>query len=977
MTALNITHTLRYHQSAFSAAAECAQIPDGAILGEWLADNVSGFDPENLNVSYSIGLTEPVHSDVAAVYAPQAIGGVAIGTILYWAGVAAVVIGLVYALTLGKPKANKAGKAGDDMDLSSVVGNQVRFGDTARELFGQYKIYPDYITPPHRYFENKTDHWSEFLLSVGVGEYDVPLSEVRIGDTPVAAYGAGASIKVFQPGELIDNDTKDWWHTVPEVGGTRNGSSGLPLRPSYVATAEAQTGNKSFSGTTITSLDEPFPSDWTAGLKLQIEYRRSFSVSGNRITGPLSGIVLEPGDSVDLDGDLTGTYIVDTVQPSSAPTTGTPSVLTGNSSFSLNYKSPANSAAVFQVTLGRLSSTYTLNDDYANAAALVAELNAQVSASALSDLIVFSSDSGKLKITEEPEYGGSQISIIDISNAVTLFGDIALTNSASIIGVAAGYSTPSSFTLLNFSQANQSALLSIKKTGDYFELVGNSDSFITVQRRTADDALDWIGFDDPFTLSDTVIRLDDSAVEIGWQGWFDVQPQNEKSTAIEVDVFFPQGLFNTDKKGRPYGSLCPVTMQWRENGSAVINEQSINYYEARLDQMGFTQRINVPAGRWQFRIRRNNAEYSGTNGTNKAEIFGLRSKIVGAPLSYPLFTTLSVKIKGSEAASAEADGMISCVATRKLNGVPTRSISDAVKYITRGHGLDDGRLAQLQTIWDSRGDTFDFSYEKEHTIKQAVNIALGAGMGLMIIRDGLITPIREAKRNPLLRAHSFSAQNTTKPIMREISLIDGDETLGIDVEYLSSETWRVETVKCRKAGLTGSKVEKIKADGITSRVRAWRLGMRELMRKRYQRQTISTSTELDALNCNYNDLSAFIEDVPQYGQSALVVSSDNATVRTTEPIQWVAGAQMVAVARDDKGQLGAMADITRVDDYSFAPSASMGDLKPMQTIFIGNRDRIITSGIVIDVKPSNNGAKITAVNYTDRIYDFDDAQADN
>ena len=116
MTALNITHTLRYHQSAFSPAAECAQIPDGAILGEWLADNVSGFDPENLNVSYSIALTDPVHSDVAAIYAPQAIGGVAIGTILYWAGVAAVVIGLVYALTLGKPKANKAGKAGADID---------------------------------------------------------------------------------------------------------------------------------------------------------------------------------------------------------------------------------------------------------------------------------------------------------------------------------------------------------------------------------------------------------------------------------------------------------------------------------------------------------------------------------------------------------------------------------------------------------------------------------------------------------------------------------------------------------------------------------------------------------------------------------------------------------------------------------------------------------------------------------------------
>lgn len=964
----NTTHTISFYQNAFGDASESALIQDGVTLREWLTDNVKCFDPDNVKLTYSQPLDMPVHSDVSIIYTPSdfiaavtAIASKAFSTV-------------VGALMPKQPKPPQSQGQGDNIDLAALQANTPKFGQPVREIFGKYKIYPDYLTPPHRYFENRLNHWTESLMCVGCGDYDIPLSEVRVGDTPIASYGSRASVTVFKPNDLIPSAMSAWWHTVPEVGGTRSGNSGLPIKPSFAVTRTAPSTNRVFSGTTIESLGGNFPPDWTSGLKLSIEYEQSYTVSGNKITGPMSGLTLSPGDQVALGGDLIGTYTVDTVQNKTTPLPGTASVLTGASAFSLNYAVQS----IFSVTVGRLSGLFTLSDVFLNAADLVANLNAQADSTPIADMILFSSSGGKLVITEQPEYGGIRITVQDITNATAVFGDITTTNENATTGTAASFATPSSFTLIGFSVPSQSAILSINKVGSYFELIGNSGSVITVQRRKENGTIDWSGFQDTFTLSNSLIQLADSEASGGWQGWFDVQPSAESCTQIEYDVFFPQGLFKADKKGNIINTKCSLLAQWREVGGATIYNDDRTINIGTVNQIGFTFALNLPnAGKWQFRIKRTNPEYEGGSGANKCDLYGLRSKIVGSPARYPNFTVMHVKIKGSEAASAESENMISCVATRKLNGVATRSISDAVKYIARNQSIDNAKLSQLQTIWDSRNDNFDYSFETYSTVKQAVNIALGAGFAEMIIRDGVLTPVREAKRNPLERAHSFSAQNITNPITREIELLDDDETYGIDVEYLSDETWRVETVKCRKAGLTGSKVEKIKADGVTNRTKAWRYGMRALMRKRYQREVISASTELDGLNCHYNDLAAFIEDVPQYGQSALVVSSGSGVVRVTEPIQRIAGSQMVAVARDDKGRLGAMVDITRVDDYSFTPSASMGDLKSMQTIFIGNRDRIITSGIVVDVKPSNNGAKITAVNYTDRIYDFDDAQADN
>src|SRR5690606_32016242 len=75
-----VTHPLDWYPVAFAAEPlQTLQIPDGAILGEWLAENIPGFGGERDDIAYSIPLDAPVHGRVIAQHVPK---GSAIQSIL-------------------------------------------------------------------------------------------------------------------------------------------------------------------------------------------------------------------------------------------------------------------------------------------------------------------------------------------------------------------------------------------------------------------------------------------------------------------------------------------------------------------------------------------------------------------------------------------------------------------------------------------------------------------------------------------------------------------------------------------------------------------------------------------------------------------------------------------------------------------------------------------------------------------------------
>ena len=236
-------------------------------------------------------------------------------TVALFAGVKAV-FGMLMPKLPGTPSIPGQG---DQLAQGSVRGNKIKLGDPVREVAGRMRVYPDYLVPPHKYFRNFEEQWTELGLCVGVGRYQILADNVKIGDTSLLALGADAEYRIFEPGEAVSSYAPmSWWHTAPEVGASSTGAAGLELTASTSITPSPNVSQFRFEGYTISipgGLGE-FPSDWTVGLVLRVVAPYTYSVADGGgtardvITGPLTMLAPTAGDLIEVAGFNSGLYTV-------------------------------------------------------------------------------------------------------------------------------------------------------------------------------------------------------------------------------------------------------------------------------------------------------------------------------------------------------------------------------------------------------------------------------------------------------------------------------------------------------------------------------------------------------------------------------------------------------------------------------------------------------------------------------------------
>ncbi|MCY1420166.1 hypothetical protein D9M71_357790 [compost metagenome] len=157
--------------------------------------------------------------------------------------------------------------------------------------------------------------------------------------------------------------------------------------------------------------------------------------------------------------------------------------------------------------------------------------------------------------------------------------------------------------------------------------------------------------------------------------------------------------------------------------------------------------------------------------------------------------------------------------------------------------------------------------------------------------------------------------------------------------------------------------------------------MRQRRSQKYRRKTFSFDTELDALNSRYLSFCALGDDVPGYGQSAIMLNYAAGVIESSELFDWSAGGtHMVAVRRTD-GTLSGPYVATRIDDthlsitgLDFVPDTSW-DVEPPHLLF-GPVASFSYPVLITDISPSGStGASVSAVNYDVRVYADDDGFA--
>ncbi|AHC65209.1 TPA: host specificity factor TipJ family phage tail protein [Pseudomonas aeruginosa] len=276
---------------------------------------------------------------------------------------------------------------GASLSETSARGNKVKLGDAIREVAGRRLIYPDYILPPRKYFAGPREQWTEMLLCIGRGRFQIAEGAAKIGDTSFLALGADASFQIFEPGQNVSGHPASvWWHLVEEVGASSTGNAGLDLTESSNLTPNPSATTFTFSGTNIiiSAGAGSFPSDWVAGTILRVEAMYPYSVNDgggtNRdvVTGDIAQLGLDVGDEIEVVGTNGGLYIVNDItstsmtlnysngSPANALQTGSGSAAIGPRG--LRYRITSYSAQ--QLTVERLTSAGGVDVDWPGFTAL-------------------------------------------------------------------------------------------------------------------------------------------------------------------------------------------------------------------------------------------------------------------------------------------------------------------------------------------------------------------------------------------------------------------------------------------------------------------------------------------------------------------------------------------------------------------------------------------------------------------------------
>ncbi|SDS04115.1 Putative phage tail protein [Halopseudomonas litoralis] len=911
--------------------------------------------------------------------------------------------GLLGAMTPSMKTSSSRQSQGDRLSEATIKTNSAKINTPIRVAAGRNRIYPDIIMPPRRYFTAPTEQKIDLLLCFGWGDYDLTSADLLIGDTRAIALGEDFQSTIYSPGADLGADVRhEWWHQAPEVGASSKGSAGLELR----ATFDVDPDLRDVSELTFTD-DVVFiptgagqyPEGWTNGAVVRIEQFRDYTVlDGMRIRGPLGQLAPFPGMQIEIIGESEGLYRVGTYTPYSPEVPADP----GSASMATGSAAPATfdfaaAPVTFNVLFNNgifpINLAADVSDMTGLLAALSAQLPAQIRAGQVGDAV---------RLTEHSPYSGAAITVS--AGAGSVFGSLSY-----VAGTATTAAQPEVVAQMTLTFADGSPVtglvsgtqrMAIGYAGLRYRIIAGGEYSIAVERLTDTGATDedWPGFDF-FTAVDAVLTLDDSSLEGDWCGWFAVCPEGEVVDAIEWDVFFPGGLIYINDKGRKRSLSVTCDLEWRELGSVAPGTRiSKTYTQATQDQIGFTEREILPAPvRPEVRMRRIGAKSTSVGASNAVQWYGLKGRIPRAPTAYEGVTLAAVTIAGGDRLAAQVENRISGKTTLKLPLMdggfgPTRDIAPWVRYVCHSVGYSDddinmAELRRLHDIWSARGDYYDDMIEDNGTVKQVLNDALGAGFAELTVQRGLIHPVRDEPRSTFDDAFMFSAQNYLAGggLVKTTEMFKHDDFDGVDVEYIDPDTNQWETVKCRLPGDLGLRVDKIRVQGVKDRTRAWRIGMRHRRALQYRRTQFSWSTEMDLFNCGYMSFVSLTDDVPGYGQSALVENVEyrdgKALLESTEPLHWEEGQSYLIGLRRPDGKLSGPYPATQVDEYTaqidipdfdVIPYSEAPDIEPTHLQF-GPAQRWSYVALVQDVSPNGlTQATGTAVNYDERVYADDD-----
>lgn len=993
----------------------------------WLRSNVRGYTGEG---------DQPIELDVDGAAVPPGawastwIDGDAdvriypvphyegIGAIIYWVVVAVVA---AYAIYMANNLPGSRNTNADSLSLDTARANTARLGSPVREVLGRCRVWADYLVQPVSRFVGGKTYRTQMFVCVGKGRHIIPLGSARLGNTPLSSFGSDVDITIYPPGADVGGDARsENWVNSTEVGATASGTAGLDLSDTADVTTGINADSVTVSGNvftlnnaTITGADgkerpaTSLPLSWTVGAVLTLKVAATFTATTSGLYSIIAGsAVAELAPYVGMPVLLTyngadyalfvASYTAGS--PAVPGDGGSPARLVGSAAAS-NFDF-SGTPATFGISWRGTTYSVALVANYITLGVLLTAINDQLVDSGL----VATQSGGVVTIAEaESPYAGGSITFSGLPAAV--FGSSPTTTT----GVATTGGTPATQPRVTLAYDGPtgtafgglppgSISLAMSRGQSEYRIASKSGFTLTVQRLTEGGVVDtsWPGW-----ASRTATDYRATGFQEGeeWLGPFLVCPSGETTDAFEYDFNFPGGLIWYTDKGNKRTFTVTVRVAYRVFGSGdAWSVRTHTYTATSEDALGFTERITLATpGQIEVRVRRV-TERGGNSARDACFWQGLRARLPQRPTRYDDLTTIGLTVTTGTKLAAQTDRRFNVEATRLYDDGAARSISGGMIHVMRSLGLpfdqiDTETLQHLEdTYWTPRGEFFDFSAEKSGTSAlDLLQMAAQAGMGYFLLIDSMCSAGREGVK---AWRGGISPQRQLEPLSTSFISPGPDDYDGVDVTYIDEVTWAAETVECRLPGVSEPwKVETFELQGVGTRDRAYRIGMRRLMKHQGQRLTYKTKTEMMGLVYQYGDRVKLFDDIPGSSTTSTMIESarldgTRLLIEVGEYLDWSLPAPRCLVRFQD-GTLSNVIVPTRVDDHrlTIAASALPGEhafntwimddptIDPPELIFCDST-RAGYDAVLADLTPGEDGSvELTALQYDPAFYQYDDANA--
>lgn len=394
---------------------------------------------------------------------------------------------------------------------------------------------------------------------------------------------------------------------------------------------------------------------------------------------------------------------------------------------------------------------------------------------------------------------------------------------------------------------------------------------------------------DTFTIAAPSYTGSGNVTVSDWIGGFIANPGNTAANFLGFDWVMPRGIYSLNTTTGVLSNMSITVLgdyrQVDNSGTPVAGAAGVwanlfteTFTAGTTTPQRYTKRYPVNSGRYEVRVRRNDAEQTGSSFGHNVVWGGLRSYLPEVAL-FGDTTLLAVRMKASNNLSSLASRKLNVVATRKLpiwNGsswsalTATRSPSWALVYACKQVGMTDiqidlAGLLTLDATCTSRGDSFDARFDNFVSFWETATKMMGCVRAKPYMQGGLLRVVRDQAAT--IPVAMFSVRNIVQGSFSINYLMPTAETAdAIDVKYFDSIRWIQTTVRAKLVGSSALTPAKIELFGVTGRDQAYREGMYQSAANRYRRRIITFKTEMEGFIPSFGDLIAIQHDMPAWGQ---------------------------------------------------------------------------------------------------------------